>query len=180
VGKDVPFKVVDTDKRDPEAESESLAVREADKERPDKSRAVGSSNKRYIAHRDPGLFERFPDQARKLAQVVAGGNLRDDPTIAGVKPCLGVDKVGDKIRLSLKNGHGGLIAGGLYSQCVKRGVHEKPPLYALKPASVRKVLRKKAVASGLVPDVPSECATFLAMRHSATSNCSIRTNSVYL
>ncbi len=108
---DVAFEVVDGDEGFVEAEGEGLGVGDAYEEGSGEAGAGGYSYGVEVGHLYVGPGEGFADHYDDVAEVFAGGELRDYSAVVGVKGHLGGYDVGEGFAAVADDGCGGLVAG---------------------------------------------------------------------
>lgn len=117
-GVDVAFEVVDGKEWFAESEGEAFGVGDADKEGTCEAGAAGNSDgveilKAEAGERFGGFGDGGADDGDDVAEVLAGGELRDDAAVVGVEGDLAGDDVREGFGAVANDSGGGLVAGGL-------------------------------------------------------------------
>jgi len=92
-GVDVAFEMIHCNQRLIAGKADGFCVRDADQQGAGKSRALCNCDCRNIAPPDAGVVERLPDDGDDVAKMLAGGNLRNDAAVDGVRFDLRCDGV---------------------------------------------------------------------------------------
>jgi len=110
-GVDVAFEMIDGDKRLADGHGQDFAVGDADKQRADESRTARHGDGVEVVQREAGLLEGFADDGNDLAEMFAGGKLRNYSTVLCVQVDLRGDNVGKDLPAVGDNRGGGFVAG---------------------------------------------------------------------
>ena len=113
VGADVALDVVGGDEGEAAREGDAAGGVEADDERAGEAGAGGGRDGVDAVPAGLGVGQRLADDGDERAQVLAGGDLRDDAAGGGVQLLLGGDDVRGGAAAVDDDGGGGLVAGGL-------------------------------------------------------------------
>ena len=130
-GVDVAFEVVDGDERLAQREGEGLGVADTDEQRAGEAWAFGDGDRIQLRHAYAGFAEGGVDDRDDGAEVLAGGELRNDAAVGRVDGDLRGDDVRELAGAALDDGGGGLVAGALDTQYEARSgvccvVHHPP------------------------------------------------------
>ena len=115
---DVAFEVVDGDEWEVGAEGQGLGEADADEQGSGEARAFGDGYGVELRVGEAGALHGLADDRDDGAEVLAGGEFRDDSAVVAVDELRG-DDVGKDLRLAAgavavaDNGCGGLVAGAL-------------------------------------------------------------------
>jgi hypothetical protein len=110
---DVTLQVVDRDERLAERIGQGLGVADADQQGSREARALGYGDGIEVCHGHAGLTYGRLNHRHNGAEVLAGGELRDDAAVGRVDRDLGGHYVGESAGAAGHHGGGGLVAGAL-------------------------------------------------------------------
>ena len=102
--------MVDGDERLVGGEGEGLGEGDADEERAGEAGAFGDGDGFEVFVLNASAVHGFADDRRDGAEVLAGGQLRDDAAVVGVDELAG-DYVREDFAAVANDGRGGLVAG---------------------------------------------------------------------
>src|ERR1700690_70359 len=111
-GMDVTFQVVDGDQGKIVGEGESFCVGDADEEGSGEAGTAGDGDGVEVGEGGVGLHQCGADDGNDGAEMLAGGEFRDDAAVAGVGGDLGGDYGTEGVGAALDDGGSGLVAGG--------------------------------------------------------------------
>jgi hypothetical protein len=95
---------------------DSLGHLTADDQPADQPRSSACGHAAKIGETDPGLLHYPTNLLRQIGQVCAGGDLRHDTAIGRMFLFLAPHGGGQDVPIFVKNGGGGLIAGGFNAE----------------------------------------------------------------
>ena len=113
---DVAFQMVDGDEGQVVGEGKSFGVGDAHQKRSRETGAAGDGDGVEIREGDVGLGECGADHGNNSSEMLAGSQLGNDASIAGVGGDLGGNDGAERARAALDDGGGGLVAGGFDGQ----------------------------------------------------------------
>jgi len=114
--------MVDPDQRDVQQTGQGLGSGDPQEDGPDQTGTVGHRHGVQVAESGSGLVHGLLDQGVEDLHVGTAGDLGDHPTVLLVQGHLGRDQVDAQSETVLKQGHRGLVAGGLQAQDPTRAV----------------------------------------------------------
>ncbi len=107
---DVPFHVMHADQGNPPGKGYRLGRRQPDQKRPDQPRTAGDGDPLDRRRATPPC-SRASSTTTEWPQVLARGQFRDHPAVAGMDIHLGGDDIGQDLTAVAHNGRGGFVTG---------------------------------------------------------------------